>query len=143
LTLLAIVLFAAPLVKSVPLSALAAILMIVAYNMGDWKKSRDSKAQFSGHRVWLLTLTLTVVTDLTFAVEVGMVLAALTFIRKVSRTTTVSPVTKDYVEDSRVHVLQGKDIPTTRLFTAFTVRSFLARPTSSRTFFARSTLCRP
>jgi SulP family sulfate permease len=40
-----------------------------------------------------------------------MVLAALTFIRKVSRTTTVSPVTKDYVEDSRVHVLQGKDIP--------------------------------
>src|SRR5207244_9924004 len=33
------------------------------------------------------------------------------FIRKVSRTTTVSPVTKDYVEDSRVHVLQGKDIP--------------------------------
>ncbi|OLD91997.1 MAG: hypothetical protein AUI36_47765 [Cyanobacteria bacterium 13_1_40CM_2_61_4] len=61
--------------------------------------------------VWLLTLTLTVVTDLTFAVEVGMVLAALMFIRKVSRTTTVSPVTKDYVEDSRVHVLQGKDIP--------------------------------
>jgi len=40
-----------------------------------------------------------------------MLLAALMFIRKVSRTTTVSPVTKDYVEDSRVHVLQGKDIP--------------------------------
>jgi SulP family sulfate permease len=51
------------------------------------------------------------VTDLTFAVEVGMLLAALMFIRKVSRTTTVSPVTKDYVEDSRVHILQGKDIP--------------------------------
>jgi len=61
--------------------------------------------------VWLLTLALTVVTDLTFAVEIGMLLAALMFIRKVSRTTTVSPVTKDYVEDSRVHVLQGKDIP--------------------------------
>ena len=43
--------------------------------------------------------------------HVALVLAALTFIRKVSRTTTVSPVTKDYVEDSRVHVLQGKDIP--------------------------------
>jgi sulfate permease, SulP family len=40
-----------------------------------------------------------------------MVLAALMFIRKVSRTTTVSRVTPDYVEDSRVHVLQGKDIP--------------------------------
>src|SRR5216683_2281733 len=112
LTLLAIVLFAAPLVKNVPLSALAAILMIVAYNMGDWEEIPEilklSKADIA---VWLLTLTLTVVTDLTFAVEVGMLLAALMFIRKVSRTTTVSPVTKDYVEDSRVHVLQGKDIP--------------------------------
>lgn len=111
-TLLAIVLFAAPLVKHVPLAALAAILMIVAYNMGDWEEIPEilklSKADIA---VWLLTVTLTVVTDLTFAVEVGMVLAALMFIRKVSRTTTVSPVTKNYVADSRVHVLQGKDIP--------------------------------
>ena len=112
LTLLAIVLFAAPLVKSVPLAALASILMIVAYNMGDWEEIPEIlKLSAADIAVWLLTLTLTVVTDLTFAVEVGMVLAALTFIRKVSRTTTVSPVTKDYVEDSRVHVLQGKDIP--------------------------------
>src|SRR6202158_3099262 len=112
LTLLAIVLFAAPLVKSVPLSALAAILMIVAYNMGDWEEIPEilklSKADIA---VWLLTLTLTVVTALTFAVEIGMVLAALMFIRKVSRTTTVTRVTRDYVEDGRVHVLQGKDIP--------------------------------
>jgi SulP family sulfate permease len=112
LTLLAIVLFAAPLVKNVPLSALAAILMIVAYNMGDWEEIPEIlKLSAADIAVWLLTLTLTVVTDLTFAVEVGMLLAALMFIRKVSRTTTVSPVTKDYVEDSRVHVLQGKDIP--------------------------------
>jgi SulP family sulfate permease len=112
LTLLAIVLFAAPLVKHVPLAALAAILMIVAYNMGDWEEIPEIlKLSGADIIVWLLTLTLTVVTDLTFAVEVGMVLAALMFIRKVSRTTTVSPVTRDYVEDSRVHVLQGKDIP--------------------------------
>ncbi len=97
LTLLAIVLFAAPLVKSVPLAALASILMIVAYNMGDWEEIPEIlKLSAADIAVWLL---------------VGMVLAALTFIRKVSRTTTVSPVTKDYVEDSRVHVLQGKDIP--------------------------------
>ncbi len=103
LTLLAIVLFAAPLVKSV---------MIVAYNMGDWEEIPEIlKLSTADIAVWMLTLTLTVVTDLTFAVEVGMLLAALMFIRKVSRTTTVSPVTKDYVEDSRVHVLQGKDIP--------------------------------
>jgi SulP family sulfate permease len=112
LTLLAIILFAAPLVKSVPLAALAAILMIVAYNMGDWEEIPEIlKLSAADIAVWLLTMTLTVVTDLTFAVEVGMVLAALSFIRKVSRTTTVSPVTGDYIEDSRVHVLQGKDIP--------------------------------
>jgi sulfate permease, SulP family len=111
-TLLAIVLFAAPLVKNVPLAALASILMIVAYNMGDWEEIPEIlKLSTADIAVWFLTMTLTVVTDLTFAVEVGMVLAALMFIRKVSRTTTVSPVTKDYVEDSRVHVLQGKDIP--------------------------------
>jgi SulP family sulfate permease len=112
LTLLSIVLFAAPLVKHVPLAALAAILMIVAYNMGEWSEIpeilRHSKADIA---VWLLTMTLTVVTDLTFAVEVGMVLAALTFIRKVSKTTTVTRVTKDYVADSQVHILEGKDIP--------------------------------
>ncbi len=112
LTLLAIVIFAAPLVKHVPLAALAAILMIVAYNMGEWNEIPEimklSKADIT---VWFLTMTLTVVTDLTFAVEVGMVLAALTFIRKVSRTTTVTRVTKDYVAGSRVHILEGKDIP--------------------------------
>jgi len=112
LTLLAIVLFAAPLVKNVPLAALAAILIIVAYNMGDWEEIPEIlKLSAADIAVWLITLTLTVIADLTFAVEVGMVLAALMFIRKVSRTTTVSRVTQDYVEESRVHVLQGKDIP--------------------------------
>jgi sulfate permease, SulP family len=112
LTLLAIVLFATPLVKNVPLAALAAILMIVAYNMGEWQEIPEIlKLSAADIAVWLLTVTLTVIADLTFAVEVGLVLAALMFIRKVSRTTTVSRVTRDYVEDSRVHVLQGKDIP--------------------------------
>lgn len=112
LTLLAIVLFAAPLVKNVPLAALAAILIIVAYNMGEWQEIPEIfRLSAADIAVWFLTMTLTVVTDLTFAVEVGMVLAALTFIRKVSRTTTVTRVTRDYVADSRMHVLQGKDIP--------------------------------
>jgi len=112
LTLLAIVLFAAPLVKNVPLAALAAILIIVAYNMGEWREIPEIlKLTAADIAVWLLTLTLTVVADLTFAVEVGMVLAALMFIRKVSRTTTITRVTRDYVEDGRAHILQGKDIP--------------------------------
>jgi sulfate permease, SulP family len=112
LTLLAIILFAAPLAKNVPLAALAAILMMVAYNMGDWEEIPEIlKLSAADIAIWLVTLTLTVVTDLTFAVEFGMILAALTFIRKVSRTTTVTRVTRDYVADSTVHVLQGKDIP--------------------------------
>jgi len=112
LTLLAIVMFAAPLVKNVPLAALAAILLMVAYNMGDWEEIPEIlKLSAADIAIWLLTLTLTVVTDLTFAVEFGMILAALTFIRKVSRTTTVTRVTRDYVADSTVHILQGKDIP--------------------------------
>ena len=112
LTLLAVIVFAAPLVKNVPLSALAAILVMVAYNMGDWEEIPEIlKHSWADIAVWLLTLTLTVVADLTFAVEVGMLIAALTFIRKVSRTTTVTRVTRDYVADSSVHVLQGKDIP--------------------------------
>jgi sulfate permease, SulP family len=112
LTLLAIILFAAPLVKNVPLAALAAILFLVAYNMGDWAEIpeilRLTKADIA---VWILTLSLTVFADLTLAVEVGMILAAFTFIRKISLTTTVSRVTDDYIEDGRVHILQDKNIP--------------------------------
>src|SRR5579859_6169366 len=112
LTLLAIVLFAAPLVKDVPLAALAAILMIVAYNMGEWHEIPEIlKLSAADITVWLLTMTLTVFADLTVAVEAGMILAALIFIRKVTATTTISRVTKEYLHDSRLHVLQDKEIP--------------------------------
>ena len=111
-TLLAVILFAAPLVKNVPLAALAGILFMVAYNMGDWAEIPEilklSKADIA---VWALTMSLTVFADLTLAVEVGMILAAFTFIRKISLTTTVSKVTDDYIEDGRAHILQDKDIP--------------------------------
>lgn len=112
LTLLAVILFAAPLVKNVPLAALASILFMVAYNMGDWAEIPEilklSKADIA---VWLLTASLTVFADLTLAVEVGMIFAAFTFIRKISLTTTVSKVTDEYIEDGRAHSLQDKDIP--------------------------------
>ncbi len=111
-TLLAVILFAAPLVKDMPLAALAGILFMVAYNMGDWAEIPEilklSKADIT---VWAITVFLTVFADLTLAVEVGMILAAFTFIRKISLTTTISKVTDDYVEDSRAHNLQGKEIP--------------------------------
>lgn len=112
LTLLCILLFAAPLVSYVPMAALAGILMMVAYNMGEWLEIpqllRLTKTDIS---IWLVTFALTVFADLTVAVEAGMILAALLFISRVASTTTVSQVTEDYVEDGRVHILQDKDIP--------------------------------
>src|SRR5207245_10877005 len=70
LTLLAVVLFAAPLVKDVPLAALAGILLMVAYNMGDWEEIPEILKLTKGDiSVWLLTMTLTVITDLSFAVR--------------------------------------------------------------------------
>jgi len=112
LTLLCVVLFAAPLVKFVPMAVLAGILMVVAYNMGEWREIPQLlKLTKTDLSVWLVTFALTVFADLTVAVEVGMILAALLFISRVAATTTVSQVTDDYVEDGRVHILQDKDIP--------------------------------
>jgi SulP family sulfate permease len=112
LTLLCILLFAAPLVSYVPMAALAAILMVVAYNMGEWREIPQLlKLTRTDISIWLVTFALTVFADLTVAVEAGMILAALLFISRVASTTTVSQVTEDYVEDGRVHILQDKDIP--------------------------------
>jgi len=111
-TLLSIVLFASKLAGFVPMPILAGILMMTAYGMGEWKQVpellRLTRAEIA---VWLVTFALTVFADLTIAVEAGMILAALLFIRSVAATTTVSRVTDDYVRDGYVHTLQGKDIP--------------------------------
>ena len=112
LTLLCVLLFAAPLVSYVPMAVLAGILMVVAYNMGEWREIPQLlKLTKTDISVWLVTFALTVFADLTVAVEAGMILAALLFIGRVADTTTVSQVTDDYVEDGRVHILQDKDIP--------------------------------
>jgi SulP family sulfate permease len=112
LTLLGILLFAAPLAQYIPLAVLSAILLVVAYNMGEWKEiPKLLKLSWATICVWLLTFSLTVFVDLTVAVEFGIVLAALMFIRKVAMTTTVSRVTQEYIEDGRPHILQDKQIP--------------------------------
>jgi len=111
-TLLAILLFAAPVVSFVPMAVLAGILMVVAYNMGEWREIPSlMKLTKTDVSVWLVTFALTVFADLTVAVQAGMILAALLFISRVAATTTVSQVTDDYIEDGRVHILQDKDIP--------------------------------
>jgi SulP family sulfate permease len=112
MTLLAIVLFAAPLASFIPLSVLAAILLVVSYNMGEWQEIPELlKLTPLEIGVWLITFSLTVFADLTVAVEAGMILAALVFIRKVTITTTVSQVTQEYLREGHVHILQHKEIP--------------------------------
>jgi sulfate permease, SulP family len=112
MTLLSIILAAAPLARFIPLATLAAVLFVVAYNMGEWKEIgtilRLSKAD---RAVWLATFALTVFADLTVAVEVGIVLAALLYIYRVAQTTTVSTVTDEYIESGRAHSLQDKEVP--------------------------------
>jgi SulP family sulfate permease len=111
-TLLAILLAAAPLAGLVPMAVLAAILLVVAYNMGEWREIPELwKQGWTDRLVWMVTFTLTVLADLTVAVEAGMILAALLFIRRVAATTTVSRVTRDYVDRGHPHILQGKAIP--------------------------------
>jgi SulP family sulfate permease len=111
LTLLAILLFGARFAAFVPMPVLAAILFLVAWNMGEWKEIPEIfKHTYTDVLVWLVTFALTVVADLTVAVEVGMLMAALLFIRRVSRTTTVSRVTPEYIESGRPHILQDKII---------------------------------
>jgi SulP family sulfate permease len=112
ITLLAVLLFAAPLARFIPMAVLAAILFVVSYNMGQWGETlRLLRVTKSAVAVWLVTFGLTVMADLTTAVEFGMILAALTFIRSVAETTSVSPVTKDYILTGRAHVLHDKHIP--------------------------------
>jgi SulP family sulfate permease len=81
LTLLAVVLVAAPLAEHVPLAALAGILLFVAWNMGEWREfARARQFNLTYRTILFGTFVLTVVFDLTVAVEVGLILACLFFI---------------------------------------------------------------
>jgi SulP family sulfate permease len=105
LTLLAIVLVAAPAAKYVPLATLAAILIVVAWNMGEWRDLRTlSRYTFNYRAVLLTTFILTVVLDLTVAVEAGMVLAAVFFITRVSQLTGLRGVPNP--DAPRIHVYE-------------------------------------
>lgn len=95
LTLLAVVLVAAPLAAHIPLAALAAILMFVAWNMGEWHEFLLLRQYRLPYRITLLAVFfLTVVLDLTVAVEVGLIAACLTFIYRISSLSRSEGVTR-------------------------------------------------
>ncbi len=112
ITLLGILLVAAPLASYIPLTTLAAVLFVVSYNMGEWHEiGAIFQMDLTAISVWLVTFGLTVFADLTVAVGVGLTLAALLYIYRVADTTTVVPVTDDYIRDGLPHVLQGRILP--------------------------------
>ncbi len=85
ITLLVIILFGAPLAKDIPLASLAAILMFVAWNMGEWRKFADLKQFRLPYRLTMLSVFfLTIILDLTVAIQVGLLLAFITFIYRIS-----------------------------------------------------------
>lgn len=111
-TLLLIVMLFAKGAAFVPVAAMSAVLVVVAYRMGEWHEmKRLTLMPRSDAAVLVTTFALTVIFDLVIAVEVGMVLAAILFIKRVSQTTEVSRVTEDDVLESPEQMAFGKNIP--------------------------------
>lgn len=112
ITLLLIVLLFAKGAAYVPVAAMSAVLVVVAFRMGEWHElQRLNLMPRSDAAVLITTCALTVIFDLVIAVEVGMVLAAILFIKRVSQTTEVSRVTEEDVLESHEQLACGKDIP--------------------------------
>ena len=113
-TLLLVMLFFGTYASLIPLSALAAILIIVSYNMSEWRSFvRVLKSPKSDVSVLLITFFLTVVFDLTIAIEVGMVMSAFLFMHRMSMVTNVGVITREFneedVEDTQS--INLKDVP--------------------------------
>jgi sulfate permease, SulP family len=100
IVLLLILLFLGKYAALIPMPALAAILIVVAYNMSEWKEFRDLLAGGrSDAAVLVVTFLLTVVIDLTVAIQVGVVLAAFLFMQRMSNTTEVTKVTETLIDE--------------------------------------------
>jgi SulP family sulfate permease len=103
LTLLLILLAAAPLAAHVPLAALAGILLVVAWNMGEWQEFARLRRFNPTYRILLVgTFVLTVVTDLTVAVEVGLITSCLFFVYRMSQLFTLQRVDDQPLPDGVV-----------------------------------------
>jgi SulP family sulfate permease len=115
--LLLILLFFGQYAGMIPMCVLASILMVVAYNMSEW---REFKAQLKMPRsdviVLITTFLLTVIFDLTVAIEVGIVLSAMLFMRRMAEVTNIGVISREFDEglegeESGANSIQGKNIP--------------------------------
>lgn len=105
LVLLLIFLFLMPLINYVPMSCLAAVLVVVAYNMSGWRTVVGIfKSPKSDISVLLVTFFLTVIFDLTIAIEIGLLLAVVLFLRRVMENTQIK------VYSDQLDIAEGTDI---------------------------------
>ena len=106
LVLLLIYFFLMPLAKYIPMSCLAGILVVVSYNMSEWRSFKAIlKNPKSDIIVLLVTFFLTVIFDLTVAIEIGILIACLLFMRRMSEVTSVS------VETEEIDLSADSDMP--------------------------------
>ncbi len=111
LVLLAVLLVAAPLASDIPLAVLAAILVSVALKMGDWHFARLQQFPLHDSGVLIATFLLTVMFDLTIAVEIGLLVSAVFFIRNMAKNTHVSQLKPEHAVLFERHSIAGKVVP--------------------------------
>ena len=112
LTLLVIVLVAAPLAQYIPLASLSAILLVVALNMGEWEGFRTlRKYPKSDSAVLVVTFVLTVMFGLTVAVEVGLFIAVFSFMHRITDLTHVSVADESPLPDDGEATVMRKAVP--------------------------------
>lgn len=110
--LLGVLLIAAPLVNHVPLAALSAILVVAGLRMVSWREFlRLGRWPRSDSSVFLATFALTVLTNLTLAVEVGVVLAALLMVKRIAETSQITAVDESTETEGSHHSLIGREVP--------------------------------
>ena len=112
LLLLVALVAAAPLLRYVPLAVLSGVLIVAAYRMVSWKQFlRLHRWPFSDSSVFLATFALTVLANLTLAVEVGVVLACLLMVKRVSETSQITAVDEASETEGSQHSLVGRTVP--------------------------------
>jgi len=115
LVLLLIMLFFGSWAKLIPMSTLAAVLIVVSYNMSEWRSFVEVfKYPKSDIVVLLITFGLTIIFDLTIAIQIGMILAVLLFMRRMAMVTNVGIITKELKDEEEivdVNSIQNKKVP--------------------------------
>ncbi|MDC7690393.1 SulP family inorganic anion transporter [Vogesella indigofera] len=111
LFLLLVILIAAPLAAYIPLAVLAAILIAVAIKMGDWDIRKAAQFPKRDTLVLVVTFALTVIFDLTIAVQIGLMMAAVFFIQRMAGSTSVQELKAEHQQLYERHSIAGKHIP--------------------------------